>query len=136
MEPNEQENKLVVIRHFTIFVTATNTDCATPMIMGLIGRGYTVSAALDNGALAHGKAGDSSYLIMIYASHKRDGITSNEVHSHMMEIIEAEKIGIYSMIVSEKVSATITGNNMGEQDPVQKLIQHILVTPSDPKKSN
>lgn len=130
-------DKTIVPNNYTIFVTALLPDYSQTIINGMFKRGYLLAPALDDFAFSFGRDEGQSFMITFYAYKPGPDVSSKTVSSDLMDIINTEKMSIYSAIVSDRVDATITGSNFNKSDDKQTDILHPPpLTSDDWKKVN
>jgi hypothetical protein len=130
-------DKIIFPNNYMVFITALLPEYSQPIINGMFKKGYLLAPALDDCAFSLGRKEGQAFLITFYAYKPGPGVTHKTVSDDLMDIINTEKMSIYSAIVSERADASITSSNFNKSEDKQTDILHPPpLTSDDWKKVN
>jgi len=104
--------KLVYPGYYIAFVTALVEEYSDKLIAGMVTKGYTVSAVVPGDHTAITTEGGASALIVFNLYSGKDGVTCDTVHKELVDLIQEEKMYVYSVVVSERSPTVFAGTNI------------------------
>lgn len=98
--------------YYVVFVTALVEEYSDKLISGMVTKGYTVSAGMPGNHTAISVEDGASALIVFNLYSGKEGITCDTIHEELVNLIQDEKMYIYSVVVSERSPTTFAGTNI------------------------
>lgn len=104
--------KIIWPGYFVAFVTALVEDYSDKLIAGMVTKGYSVSAAFPGNHTAISVEDGASSLIVFHLYNGKEGVTCDTVHKELVDLIQEERMYVYSVVVSERSATTFAGTNI------------------------
>jgi hypothetical protein len=98
--------------YFVAFITALVEEYSDKLIAGMVTKGYTVSAVIPGDHTAIAVEGGASALIVFNLYTGKDGVTCDTIHTELIDLIQEERMYVYSVVVSERSPAAFAGTNI------------------------
>jgi phosphomevalonate kinase len=98
--------------YFVAWITYLLSEYESKLILALIKKGYGITAAAKDKVLSQGTKDNASILTAIMLFTDKPEATVASVHLDIQDIIQEERMYVYSMVVSEMADHCWSGTNI------------------------